>query len=48
MTGTGLGLWISQESVNRHRGSFRVRTSTAAGKGGTGLSLFLPYDAVVR
>ena len=48
MTGTGLGLWISQEIVDRHRGSFRVRTCTAAGRSGTVFTLFLPYDAVVR
>lgn len=48
MTGTGLGLWISQEIVDRHRGSFRVRTRTTAGKSGTVFTMFLPYDAVAR
>ncbi len=47
-TGTGLGLWISKEIVDRHRGSLSVRTCTADGRSGTVFALFLPYDAVVR
>ena len=47
-TGTGLGLWISQEIVDRHRGSFHVRSCTTEGRSGTVFSLFLPYDAVTR
>ena len=48
MTGTGLGLWISQEIVSRHRGSLRVRSRTSDGTSGTVFTLFLPYDAVIR
>ncbi len=47
IAGTGLGLWISCEIVARHQGRIRVRSSQAAGRHGTVLALFLPYDAVV-
>jgi signal transduction histidine kinase len=29
VTGTGLGLWVSKEIVDRHRGTLRVRSSQA-------------------
>jgi PAS domain S-box-containing protein len=45
ITGTGLGLWISQEIIHRHRGSLQVRSQHARG---TVFSIFLPYDAVTR
>ena len=45
MKGTGLGLWISREIVDRHRGALRVRSSQVAGSGGTVFTLFLPCDA---
>ena len=40
ITGTGLGLWISQEIVTKHRGTLRVRTKRDAG---TVFRLFLPF-----
>ncbi len=48
ITGTGLGLWISQEIVARHRGTLRVRSSQSRGHHGTVFTLFLPFDAVTR
>jgi PAS domain S-box-containing protein len=44
--GTGLGLWVSQEIIEKHRGLMRVRSRTAQdGKGsGTVFELFLPDD----
>ncbi|SNT32122.1 PAS domain S-box-containing protein [Granulicella rosea] len=42
--GTGLGLWVSQEIVARHRGSLRVRSRRAPGGAGTVFILFLPFD----
>lgn len=46
--GTGLGLWVSQEIVNRHRGSLRVRSSQKKGYSGTVFTMFLPFDAATR
>jgi signal transduction histidine kinase len=42
--GTGLGLWISQEIVNRHRGSLRGRSSQSPNRSGTAFTLFLPFN----
>lgn len=47
-SGTGLGLWISQEIVERHKGSLTVRTSRRPGASGTAFILYLPFDAVSR
>lgn len=41
--GTGLGLWISKEIVNRHRGVLRVRSRRSASGSGTVFTLFLPF-----
>jgi signal transduction histidine kinase len=41
IVGTGLGLWISREIVDRHRGRLLVRTRR--GKG-TVFELFLPFE----
>jgi PAS domain S-box-containing protein len=46
-SGTGLGLWISQEIVQRHEGTLTVR-SRSTGSSGTVFTLYLPYDAVSR
>ena len=48
MTGTGLGLWVSKEIVDRHRGRLQVKSSQAMGHKGTVFSLFLPFAAVAR
>jgi len=43
-TGTGLGLWVSQEIIVKHHGTVRVRSrvSGAGGPSGTVFQLFLP------
>jgi PAS domain S-box-containing protein len=46
-SGTGLGLWLSHGIVQKHEGSIRVRSRTAAGSSGTVFSIFLP-DRVGR
>jgi signal transduction histidine kinase len=43
-SGTGLGLWISHEIIERHNGTLRVRTSQSAGASGSVFMLFLPCD----
>jgi PAS domain S-box-containing protein len=45
LNGTGLGLWISQEIVARHRGELRVRSSQDELGHGTVFTLFLPVSA---
>ena len=42
MSGTGLGLWISEGIVQRHCGRLRIRSSTRTDCHGTVFSLFLP------
>jgi PAS domain S-box-containing protein len=44
-SGTGLGLWISQEIVHRHQGRLSVRSSP---RRGTVFTMYLPFDAVAR
>ncbi|SNT27240.1 His Kinase A (phospho-acceptor) domain-containing protein [Granulicella rosea] len=43
-TGTGLGLWVSQEIIRNHRGRVQVRSSQRAGASGTVFSLFFPAE----
>jgi signal transduction histidine kinase len=47
-TGTGLGLWVARQIVDRHRGALRVRSSQTAAHHGTVFRLFLPFAAAVR
>jgi signal transduction histidine kinase len=43
-TGTGLGLWVSAEIVDKHHGTIQVRSCASAenGKGGTVFTVFFP------
>jgi PAS domain S-box-containing protein len=41
-TGTGLGLWVSRELMEKHGGSLRVRSSVTVSRSGTVFMLFLP------
>ena len=42
-TGTGLGLWVSSEIVQKHGGHMQVRSCAMGKKTGTVFSVFLPY-----
>ena len=44
--GTGLGLWISKEILDRHRGKLLVRSSQRAGHTGTVFTVFIPSRTV--
>ena len=43
LSGTGLGLWISHDIIQRHRGKLKVRSTTRQGRSGTAFTLFLPF-----
>lgn len=42
-SGTGLGMWISAEIMQRHQGRIRVRSSQQEHHHGTVVTLFLPF-----
>ena len=47
-TGTGLGLWVVAQLLERHQGSVRVRSSQREGASGTAFSIFLPFGETVE
>ena len=51
VTGTGLGLWISEEILTKHRGVMQIRSREPRRQGdaaGTVFRIFLPADGVPR
>ncbi|MGI4828379.1 MAG: two-component system sensor histidine kinase NtrB [Janthinobacterium lividum] len=46
--GTGLGLWISKEIIDRHHGTLHLRSSERRSQSGSVFSIFLPYEASTR
>jgi signal transduction histidine kinase len=46
IVGTGLGLWVSKEIVNRHKGRLRIQSSQRDGHTGTVVQLFLPLEEI--
>ena len=41
--GSGLGLWLSMGTIQKHSGHVRLRSSTQSGRSGTSFSIFLPH-----
>jgi len=41
-TGTGLGLWVVKQLAEKYQGHIKIRSSQAATKHGTAVSIFLP------
>ena len=46
LQGTGLGLWLSAEILNRHRATVRVRSRQEATRSGTLFYLFFPTEGL--
>lgn len=46
LRGSGLGLWVSNNLIVRHKGTIRFRTSTRAGASGTTFEVFLPVGGL--
>jgi signal transduction histidine kinase len=44
LSGTGLGLWVSRDIIQRHKGRLRLRSSQAAAHHGTVFTIFLPRE----
>jgi signal transduction histidine kinase len=42
--GTGLGLWVSKQIIEKHGGSIHVRSSSSGARRGTVFSVVLPVD----
>lgn len=42
-TGTGLGLWVTQQIVARHKGRISIRSAQSPARHGTVFCLFFPY-----
>ena len=42
--GTGLGLWVSQQIIEKHGGTIRVRSSSDGSQRGTTFSVLLPLE----
>ena len=42
--GTGIGLWVARELVNKRGGSISISSNTQQGASGTQVTIFLPFD----
>jgi PAS domain S-box-containing protein len=45
-TGTGLGLWVVAQLLERHKGNLHVWSSRRAGASGSAFSVFLPFGGL--
>ncbi len=48
INGTGLGLWISKDIIEKHHGSIRLRSSQKSGQSGTVFCVFLSFDPILN
>jgi PAS domain S-box-containing protein len=44
LTGSGLGLWVCKELIEKHQGSMQVHSSTHGKRRGTAVSILLPAE----
>jgi PAS domain S-box-containing protein len=42
--GTGIGLWVAKQLVNKHGGRIQITSSTEAGNSGTKVFIFFPFS----
>jgi PAS domain S-box-containing protein len=47
-TGTGLGLWVSDQIIRKHHATAHVRSCTAGPRAGTVFTVFFPADGLHR
>jgi len=43
--GTGIGLWVTKQLVEKRGGQISIASNTESGKGGTVVTLFVPFSA---
>jgi PAS domain S-box-containing protein len=46
--GTGLGLWVSKQIIDKHGGTIRMRSSTSEARRGTVFSVVLPAEPTAK
>jgi two-component system CheB/CheR fusion protein len=46
-TGTGLGLWVVAQLIERRKGSMHVWSSQRPGASGTAFSAFMPFENLI-
>jgi signal transduction histidine kinase len=44
--GTGIGLWVARQLVERHGGQISITSSTGADDSGTSVTIYLPFIVV--
>jgi signal transduction histidine kinase len=43
--GTGIGLWIAKQLIERHKGQISISSSTAPGSSGSTVAIYLPFKS---
>ena len=43
LLGTGIGLWVARQIIERHGGQISISSNTAKGDSGTEVTIYLPF-----